>query len=225
MSVGDLPKMHAAAGVFTRTRLIGSTGWAVIFVAFVTWEAVGLLVGGGWPTLSHVTRAVTRSPVGRWVLFGAWLWLGWHLFIRGWHFFLRGPLAEGPRLGRAGSGLRETLAELLVLGATLILATVGIARHGGRHAENETASSPRPVGFGVLLLGILLVAASCYAVLIGFVGLFVLVAGSDPSHLLRDAAGGGAILAFGVVAPGFLVLSLLHVGIARLRSGRSAAAR
>lgn len=136
------------------------------------------------------------------MLFGAWLWLGWHLFIRGWHFFLRGPLAEGPRLGRAGSGLRERLAELLVLGTTLILAVVGIAGHGGRHAENETASSPRPVGFGVLLLGILLVSASCYAVLIGFVGLLVLVAGSDPSHLLRDAAGGGAILAFGVATPG-----------------------
>lgn len=225
MSVGDLPEMHAAAVVFTRTRLIGSIGWAAIFAAFVTWEAVGLLVGGGWPTLSHVTRAVTRLPVGRWVLFGAWLWLGWHLFIRGWHFFLRGPLAESPRPGQAGSGLRETLAELLVLAATLILAVTGMTRHGSRHAESGQTPSPRPVGFGVLLLGILLVTASCYAVLIGFVGLFVLVAGSDPSHLLRDAAAGGAILAFGVAAPGFLVLSLLHAGIARLRGGRSAAAR
>jgi hypothetical protein len=26
---------------------------------------------------------------GRFILFGLWLWLGWHLFIRGWAFFLR----------------------------------------------------------------------------------------------------------------------------------------
>jgi hypothetical protein len=223
MSVGDLPEMHAAAAVLARARLIGSIGWVVIFAAFVSWEAVGLMVGHGWPTLSHVTRAVTRSPVGRWVLFGAWLWLGWHLFIRGWQFFLRGPLAEGPRPGRAGSGVRETLAEFLVLGATLSLAVAGMTRHGGRHAGQPFAR--RPVGLGALLLGILLVAAGCYVVLVGFVGLFVLVAGSDPSHLLRGAASGGAVLAFGVVAPGFLVLSLVDAAIARLRGGRSAAAR
>jgi len=64
---------------------------AVIFAAFVSWEAIGLMVGRGWPTLSHVTRAVTRAPVGRWMV-----------FIRGWQFFLRGPLSEGPRPGRAG---------------------------------------------------------------------------------------------------------------------------
>ena len=155
MSVGDLPEMHVAAAVLARARLIGSIGWAVIFTAFVSWEAVGLMVGHGWPTLSHVTRAVTRSPVGRWVLFGAWLWLGWNLFIRGWQFFLRGPLAEGPRPGRAGSGVRETLAEFLVLGATLSLAVAGMTRHGGRDAEQPFAR--RPVGLGALLLGILLV--------------------------------------------------------------------
>jgi hypothetical protein len=55
---------------------------------------------------------------------------------------------------------------------------------------------------------------------VGFIGLFVLVAGSDPSHLLRGAAGGGALLAFGVVVPGFLILSLVDVGIAHLRRGR-----
>jgi hypothetical protein len=27
--------------------------------------------------------------LGRFILFGFWLWLGWHLFIRGWAFFLR----------------------------------------------------------------------------------------------------------------------------------------
>jgi hypothetical protein len=205
--------------LFDRARVIGGIGWAVILTALVAWEAIGLMVGRGWPTLSHVTREVTRSPVGRWVLFGAWLWLGWHLFIRGWQFFLRGPLSEGPQPSRSGSGFREMLTEALVLGATLAVALTGLLRRDVRHAERAQRRS-RPVGFGALLLRILLVAASCYAVLVGFIGLFVLVAGSDPSHLLRGAAGGGAILAFGVVVPGFLVLSLVHAGIARLRRDR-----
>jgi hypothetical protein len=208
-----------AVAVFARARLVGTIGWVVILTAFVVWEAVGLMVGRGWPTLSHITREVTRSPVGRWVLFGAWLWLGWHLFIRGWQLFLRGPPAEGPQPGRTGSGLREALAEVLVLGATLVLALTGLLRHGGRHAGSGRSRPRRPVGFGGLLLRILLVAAGCYAALVGFIGLFVLVAGSDPSDLLQGAAGGGAILAFGVAAPGFLVLSLADAGIARLRRG------
>jgi uncharacterized membrane protein len=79
------------------------------------------------------------------------------------------------------------------------------------HSPADAADQARPV----------LVAAGCYVVLVGFVGLFVLVAGSDPSHMLRGAASGGAVLAFGVVAPGFLVLSLVDAGIARLRAGMS----
>lgn len=30
-------------------------------------------------------------PVGRWALFGLWLWFGWHTFVRGWHFLLPEP--------------------------------------------------------------------------------------------------------------------------------------
>ncbi len=203
---------------FDRARMIGSIGWIVILTSFVAWEALGLFVGHGWPTLSRVTRDVTRSPVGRWVLFGAWLWLGWHLFIRGWQFFLRGPGAPAPPPSPRGSG-RELLAEILVLGMTLCLTLLGLLRGGAREADTGR-DRRRPVRFGGLLLRVLLVAASCYAVLIGVVGIFVLVAGSDPAHLLPAAAGGGALLAFAVVAPGFLVLSLLDAGAGRLGSIR-----
>ena len=89
MGMGDLPEAQAVVAAFGRVKLIGTAGWILIFLAFVVWEAVGLMVGHGWPTLSHVSRAATRRPVGRWLLFAAWLWLGWHLFIRGWGFFLR----------------------------------------------------------------------------------------------------------------------------------------
>jgi Family of unknown function (DUF6186) len=203
---------------FDRARTIGSIGWIAILTAFVAWEALGLFVGHGWPTLSRVTRDVTRSPVGRWVLFGAWLWLGWHLFIRGWQFFLRGPGAPAPPPSPRGSG-RELLAEILVLGMTLGLTLVGLLRGGAREAGTRQ-DRRRPVRFGGLLLRVLLVAAGCYAALVGVVGLFVLVAGSDPAHLLPAAAGGGALLAFAVVVPGFLVLSLLDAGAGRLGSFR-----
>jgi Family of unknown function (DUF6256) len=198
-----------------RARLIGSTGWVVILTAFVAWEALGLLVGHGWPTLSHITREVTRWRVGRWLLLGAWLWLGWHLFIRGWRFFLRGPQTKVVEPSALGSGFRELLAEVLVLGTALVLVFVGLLWRGAEHAEPERR--PRSVGFGGLLLRVLAVAASCYAVLVGFIVLYILVAGNDPSHLLRGAVGGGALLAFGVVVPGFLILSVLDAGIARLR--------
>jgi Family of unknown function (DUF6256)/Family of unknown function (DUF6186) len=201
-----------------RARLIGSTGWVVILTAFVAWEALGLLVGHGWPTLSHITREVTRWRVGRWLLLGAWLWLGWHLFIRGWRFFLRGPQTKVVEPSALGSGFRELLAEVLVLGTALVLVFVGLLRRGAEHAEPERRR--RPVGFAGLLLRVLAVAASCYAVLVGFIVLYILVAGNDPSHLLRGAVGGGALLAFGVVVPGFLILSVLDAGIARLRRAR-----
>jgi hypothetical protein len=116
-----------------------------------------------------------------------------------------------------GSGFRELLAEILVLGTTLVLALAGLLRRRAGHAEPQHRR--RPVGFGALLFRVVVVAAACYAVLVGFIGLFVLVAGGDPSHLLRGAAGGGALLAFGVVVPGFLILSMLAAGITRLRRG------
>jgi hypothetical protein len=42
-----------------------------------------------WPTLSELLRKVTRTAPGRYILFAAWLWVGWHLFVRGWRFLLR----------------------------------------------------------------------------------------------------------------------------------------
>jgi len=50
---------------------------------------LALASGTPWPTMSSMLRAFMRPVAGRAVLFGLWLWLGWHLFIRGWSFFLR----------------------------------------------------------------------------------------------------------------------------------------
>ena len=71
-------------------RAIAVAGWLVIVGALLVWQGIGLANGPGWPTLSDFFRSFMRPVAGRFVLFGLWLWLGWHLFIRGWAFFLRG---------------------------------------------------------------------------------------------------------------------------------------
>src|SRR2546425_9015321 len=96
-------------------RVIGLIGWAVIFGAFLVWEGLGLTIGNQWPTLSHMLRAITRPLPGRLVLFGLWLWVGWHLFIRGWTFFLRGPLPEAPSpRGSGGLGPGQIRRQALL---------------------------------------------------------------------------------------------------------------
>jgi hypothetical protein len=73
-----------------RALVIALVGYGVIVGLLMAWQAVGLLApNDSWPTLSDMLRRTTHHLVGRWILFGLWLWLGWHLFVRGWRFFLR----------------------------------------------------------------------------------------------------------------------------------------
>jgi uncharacterized protein DUF6186 len=69
-------------------RAVGIVGWLVIVGAFLAWQGVGL-ARSDWPTMSDIFRAAMRPAAARFLLFGIWLWLGWHLFVRGWRFFLR----------------------------------------------------------------------------------------------------------------------------------------
>ena len=71
-------------------RTVAVGGWIVIVGALLVWQGLALTNGPAWPTLSDMFRAAMRPLAGRLVLFGVWLWLGWHVFIRGWRFFLRG---------------------------------------------------------------------------------------------------------------------------------------
>jgi hypothetical protein len=63
-------------------RPIAVAGWIVIFGALFAWQAIGIARGSDWPTMSDMLRAFMRLTSGRVVLFGAWLWIGWHLFVR-----------------------------------------------------------------------------------------------------------------------------------------------
>jgi len=73
-----------------RMRSIAVAGWIVIVGLLLAWQGLALAYSPQWPTMSDIFRTFMRPWLGRVVLFGLWLWLGWHLFIRGWRFFLRG---------------------------------------------------------------------------------------------------------------------------------------
>jgi hypothetical protein len=70
-----------------RHPLTGYLAWAVLFGALFAWEGLALAGVTGIPTFSDVVRLIMRYPVGRWVLFALWLWVGWRSFIRSWRFF------------------------------------------------------------------------------------------------------------------------------------------
>jgi Family of unknown function (DUF6186) len=74
----------------TGMRAVAIVGWLGIVGAFLVWQGIGLVRGPEWPTMSDFFRAFMAVPLGRFLVFGLWLWLGWHLFLRGWDFFLRG---------------------------------------------------------------------------------------------------------------------------------------
>jgi hypothetical protein len=71
-------------------RTLAVVGWVVIVGALLAWQGLAIANSPQWPTLSSIFRAAMRPLPGRIVLFGLWLWLGWHLFARSSTFFLRG---------------------------------------------------------------------------------------------------------------------------------------
>jgi hypothetical protein len=71
-------------------RLFAIVGWLLIVAVLLTWQGIGLIRGDEWPTLTDFFRAFMRPALGRVALFGLWLWLGWHLFVRDWTLFRAG---------------------------------------------------------------------------------------------------------------------------------------
>ncbi len=59
-------------------------GYAVLAVAAGGYQLVALTTRRT-ATLGEALRPLTRSLLGRATLLAAWLWAGWHLFVRaGW---------------------------------------------------------------------------------------------------------------------------------------------
>ena len=70
-------------------RTVAIVGWVVIVAVFLVWQGLGLVYTPTWPTMSDIFRDAMRPALGRALVFGVWLWIGWHLFWRGWTFFIR----------------------------------------------------------------------------------------------------------------------------------------
>jgi hypothetical protein len=64
------------------TRTVTLAGFAALIAAMIAYQALGL-VRRRTATLGHAVAVLARNRIGRPLLLVAWLWLGWHLFVRG----------------------------------------------------------------------------------------------------------------------------------------------
>jgi len=67
--------------------VFGISAWLAVGIAFGVWEVGGYLFD--YPRLGNVLTYFTHVRRLRQLMYGFWLWLGWHFFYRGWVFFLR----------------------------------------------------------------------------------------------------------------------------------------
>lgn len=63
------------------SRTITLVGFGVIAAALVACQ-VASLMSGRIPTIGRVISLVASRRPARWLLLSAWLWAGWHLFVR-----------------------------------------------------------------------------------------------------------------------------------------------
>ncbi|HEU4868810.1 MAG TPA: DUF6186 family protein [Actinomycetota bacterium] len=56
-------------------------GYVVLALAAAGLELAARLTGK-LPTLGEAVATVNRSLTGRWLLLAAWIWAGWHFFVR-----------------------------------------------------------------------------------------------------------------------------------------------
>ena len=63
------------------SRTTTLVGYAVIAVALVACQLTAL-VSRRIPSLGQAVSLVVSRRAGRWLLLSAWLWAGWHLFVR-----------------------------------------------------------------------------------------------------------------------------------------------
>jgi hypothetical protein len=57
-------------------------GFAAIFLAMIVTDLAGRRPDGRVAPLGTALIAVMRTPVGRLVVLGWWLWIGWHFLSR-----------------------------------------------------------------------------------------------------------------------------------------------
>lgn len=191
--------------------MIGVAGWAVLVGLLLAWEGLSIALDRpGWPSSSDMLRAVTRPVVGRWLLFGAWLWLGWHLFMRGWSFFLAGPGARTPpRFSKSAGQLLTQLVVPLVACYVGWLVLVAAGRRE-RIRVTEGSTSRGVVSARPRVRHIAGTVAGGYAAFVALIGIYAVVSGRLASGVLGAAEREGAFLAFAVALPVFLLASAVQ---------------
>jgi Family of unknown function (DUF6186) len=65
------------------SRAVTLIGYALLVVAAVSAEVAARRRASG--TFGDALTFAMRYRPARLVLLAAWLWLGWHLFVRAWH--------------------------------------------------------------------------------------------------------------------------------------------
>lgn len=58
------------------------TGFAVLFAAGLAMDALGRAGRGRFRSLAHVLEVALAARSGRWIVLGAWLWVGFHFLAR-----------------------------------------------------------------------------------------------------------------------------------------------
>ena len=203
--------------------MTGIVAWAVAIASCFVVEAIALArPADSWPTLSDIMRIATGETWGRWGLFAAWLWLGWHLFVRGSESPTETPSGEGIAASSRAAlvtpvGLddlmRHDVIPLVAVYALIVVVLIMCARRLVAAAAelSSRGRAPRAVD--------LVVTAACgYGLFLALVVLYYGLVADETSRFLRDAVVGGGGLAFGVALP-VLVLATAAARRARSPSG------
>ena len=216
--------------------MIGVIGWAVIFAVILLWEGAALTTRTpDWPTLSDLFRIATRPPPGRWVVFAIWLWFGWHLFVRGWLFFLRdrarGSGAAGARSKDSAAALVAPAADerfvndevitLVVLYAVIVGLLLYCAQQLKRHGPAAYALArrtwSREIPWRALAAEVGITVVAGYTLFVVAMAVYCGVIAPHPMAAFTRAVGESLSLTLAVVLPGFVVLTMVYGGLARLR--------
>lgn len=64
------------------SRAVTLWGFVVLAATAVIYQVLGI-AGRQSPTLGQAVATLLLTRFGRPALLAAWLWLGWHLFVRG----------------------------------------------------------------------------------------------------------------------------------------------
>jgi hypothetical protein len=62
---------------------VGTIAWASTVSLLLAWEAFSHVARKpGYPTFARVARAFLGTTAGRVAMFGLWVWIGFHFFVK-----------------------------------------------------------------------------------------------------------------------------------------------